>query len=477
MTSERTKKKLLIIKSKKQGLNSVETFLKNRDWELQSTDNLKDALLYLVQHQPEFVMISIDHPNKRVRNLPKVLAQAFPTCVIVFSEDNTAANHQLLEKYSTKYMLYPPVTGPAVERTVNRYYKDLQTDGFQTTKQAFDSRLKADGMISIRGDAVDANTAAENFLAGLLKDDGDSILQNGITGAAHSATEENNTGINHQSTQSGSASRNFFANSEAPQAKPNGPLWGAIEQNKYRARTSRTSEEIELDPRSNKTDSLIFRGSKDALASAVLNSSVGTLDTFSEARIACITIESNRFCGYLLTMTENTQEANENLVTQIRQRLFHFLKSHGETVEDHELMNLKLQSVPFDDWALEQADFLRKTRWKDQEISMAFFPCSSVKYSFIESADQKMWMVPLAELKDDTAVEFNLYVYLPRNNRYVLYTPRGGILYGKQKERLSQQGISQMHVLKDETADIQRHHVQNYLNSKISEFEKEKELA
>jgi hypothetical protein len=34
-----------------------------------------------------------------------------------------------------------------------------------------------------------------------------------------------------------------------------------------------------------------------------------------------------------------------------------------------------------------------------------------------------------------------------------------------------------MHVLKDETADIQRHHVQNYLNSKISEFEKEKELA
>lgn len=94
------KKNLLIIKSHAQSLGPAESFLLNRDWNIKSTSDLKEALAYLVQNQPEFVMISIDHPNKKVRNLPKVLSQALPICVIAFAESSTSASIKKLSECS-----------------------------------------------------------------------------------------------------------------------------------------------------------------------------------------------------------------------------------------------------------------------------------------------------------------------------------------------------------------------------------------
>ncbi len=85
-----------------------------------------------------------------------------------------------------------------------------------------------------------------------------------------------------------------------------------------------------------------------------------------------------------------------------------------------------------------------------------------------------MATIGLEDLAGDVAVEFNVYIYLPRNNRYVLYTPRGGVFYHVQKERLQSQGISQLHILKGDLKDLDKYRAQNFLNEKIQEFETKK---
>ncbi len=475
MNPERNKKKLLIIKATATGLTGVETFLKNREWELKSTNNLKEALIFLVQQQPEFVMICVDHHNKKVRNLPRVLAQAFPICVIVYSEDNSAAAHQLLAKCSTKYMLYPPVTGPAVERTVNRYYKDLQNDGFSSTKQAFDyQKNNPDSVIAIRGDSASSEMSTENLLASLMAEDDSSIVQTGVKANAMSSQDGHGAGRANSAHQEGDEVHTMLSDQD-PRNSPGkqGPLWGAIEQHAHKLRTSKTAADIHNDPRSNKSNSLIFKGTNDAIEKSRIHHDVTSSAEIPQTSMnsACITVESNRFAGYLLAVAANDIALDEAFIAQIRTRLFSFLRANGETVEDRELMNLKLKPVPFEDWALRQAEFLRKSTHKGQDIAMAFFPRPEMQTGFLESTDQHMFLVAVNELQADVIVEFNLYMYLPKNNKYVLYTPKGGVFYGKQKDRLTAQGISQMHILRSDAPHFEKYRTQNYLNSKISEYE------
>ncbi len=85
---------VVILKSKLDSLKTAETFLKNRKWNIISSPNLREALAGIIQKQPRFVLLAADHPNSKVRMLPKLLGQAFPCKVIAFTEStaNSAMN-------------------------------------------------------------------------------------------------------------------------------------------------------------------------------------------------------------------------------------------------------------------------------------------------------------------------------------------------------------------------------------------------
>ena len=71
-----------ILKSNPSVLSQAETFLRNRNWIVGSGTNMREALAYIIQKTPQYVILSADHPNKKVKVLPKLLTQAFPVRVI-----------------------------------------------------------------------------------------------------------------------------------------------------------------------------------------------------------------------------------------------------------------------------------------------------------------------------------------------------------------------------------------------------------
>lgn len=586
-------KSILIIKAKAKSLAAAETFLRNRDWKIASTDNLKDALAYVVQHKPQFVMISVDHPNNKVRSLPKVLTQAFPVCVIAFAENNSSASYRLLAGSSCEYKVNPPVTGPAVERTVNKYYKDLEkknsSDASEKAKaagnDAGDNSISvkggnAGGMVSIKGSNGNGKEAVDKILSQMMKEDGSDSSDGGFfsgdnsgpaynpqqskqnqsfensfpsgddnpddedfngfytgdredgTGATGSSSSNSGPAYNPYAGRSGGPNSPFYnpqdygsnANGTPPagfvntdsQNSDRSPLAGSLYdpaaqssdpnanglgedgkphdygQGPYNRRKldnkghgvpsdgtdenkphnfGEVSTVHKKDP--NQSDSIILKGTKEALEKSVISSKhkqkVQKLEESSN--VACIVVESPRFSGYLVTALGKNRKIDEKFLKGVHERLFSFLKANGEEVKNDEAMDIKIKEVPFEDWAMDCAEFLRKSVHDGDEVAMAFFPYANAKATLHESANSEMAAVNIEELDGDRPVEMNLYVYLPVNQKYILYTPRGGKFYSNQKEKLMRQGVKQMHLLKAEADDMNKYRAQNYLNAKIEEFE------
>ncbi|UYL09641.1 hypothetical protein B9G69_003520 [Bdellovibrio sp. SKB1291214] len=517
------KRKLLIIKSHPQSLGPVEGFLKNRDWDIKSTHNLKEAMVFLVQNQPQFVMVSIDHPNKKVRNLPKVLSQAFPVCVIAFAENSTPTSVKVLNDCNAGYAIYHPITGPAVERMVNKYHKDQsQTNNAAAAQRTWDNAGGSNsGVIAIRGGeaGADGTTASsQNFLANLMGalegnstsgsfagfgqgslNESNIAVQPGMAGYIPPTSPDSNvngpfmrdpyanpTGISDLGGARGSQSASDALDPNDPNYDPygdggssayssrkkNDTMWAPVEET-ARTKNSKglkeTADEVAKDP-----GSLILKGTREAMDKAcIITEKKRKIEIATN--VACILVESGRFSGYLVAAMAQHLTIDVQFVEKIRTRLFKFLTENGENLSNNETMPIRIKQVPFAAWAVEHAEFLRKSVHEGNEVAMAFFPNAELKADIAPSPDEEMAAVKINDIRTDVPVEFNLYVHLPRNNRYVLYTPQGGVFLGEQKNRLVNQGVTQLHILRMELQNLDKYRAQNFLNDKIDEYEAQQE--
>lgn len=692
MTPTEIRKSILIVKSQPKSLAAAETFLRNRGWKIHSAVDLKDALQFLVQGKPSFVMISVDHPNKKVRTLPKLLVQSFPVFVIGFAESNSTLAYKALIDSGAPYRINPPVTGPAIERTINKIVRDQEIEREKKAAAERSNRMakasgarelhkpgeKAVSFVGVDGVLPNSNDPAEGFAAlggepgegGMLtgfpsgangeatptssKDDflahverlsegggesdadAESALLSALQSAAGSETSasgEDEAGLFTAPDKTASASefgepgalggsrhqkgpaympshrddgdssaapgafierdgRNFGAAGGDAEATEASEAGGRLEARKRRkgaggsqgpetdsgeadalghgvGRDSVTPESSDSDgdvvlqkskashglrgpgdiPRTSsdqampyyeeptesekleggtpdkvsadvltakdkpaatydvneaeslaskleptgvgpgaarkvgsssrgwqKEENIIVRGTQKALDDSVQVVGTGEVKQKLEgsSNVACLVVESERFSGYLVAALGKNRRIDNGFIDTLKDRLSKFLKDNGEPMKDDASMQLKIKAVDFEDWALEYADFLRKSVHEGEEIAMAFFPFQEAKTVMETSAQADMGAVKLDELQGDLSVDFNLYVYLPANKKYVLYTPRGSKFYGNQKDRLARMGVTHMHVKRTELQDVSKYRAQNYLNSKIQEYEKKK---
>jgi hypothetical protein len=222
-------------------------------------------------------------------------------------------------------------------------------------------------------------------------------------------------------------------------------------------------------------ESLIVRGTQQSLDETIILREDLDEDDVQEiektSNVACITVESPRFSGYLVCAMGKNRKIDKAFIDMVQKRLFSFLKSNGEEINEKDTLSLKLQEVDFQDWALQQAEFLRKSVHESDEVAMAFFPNKHINVNLEDSASEKMVKMSLDELKEDTPLDFDLYIFMPENNKYLLYTPQGMIFYGNQKGRLKDKGVTHMHLRRDSITGVQKYRAQNFLNEKIASYQ------
>jgi hypothetical protein len=552
--SEKETFSIFIFKSQVNSLNQAEQFLRNRNWIVTSSTNLREALAYIIQKQPQFVLVTSDHPNKKVRLLPKMLIQAFPVRVIGFAEKGSGLSMQALNEMGLEYNLQPPVSGPAIERMIAKIRKDDERKASELkSSTSIDSSQNGDTpisqMMTFKGASLSAEEVQASFakarsaLSHLIPVDSASTqhqvstqetvgqLLNTTTGRpaqdfggfeqsqkspesgepfqfkdgpsewdqpslkppirpetdsgsadslspqsslADSAQKNNGDATGENAASSGTTSS---GESTASKAKPSAPLMESEYHRKQKSGYQISTSDSEVLP-SSPSESVIQRAAEKALTETVQISGTEKMQLLSEAsNLSCLMIQSPKFAGYLVCAMGSNRTIEKDFIHLIKTRLFSFLRANGEPIKDGESLDLEIHPVDFTDWSLKEAQFLKKSLHQGEEIAMAFFPAPNVEINLQQSVSSKMLKVELAHLKDDVPLEFDLYLYMPANNKYLLYTPKGRPLYGKQRGRLAQSGITHMHLKKENASQVTKYQAQNYLNEKVATYKKMKSSA
>ncbi len=592
---------LFIIKTNPQALRAAETFLRNRKWTIGSAVNMREALAYIIQKNPQYVMICADHPNKKIKVLPKLLSQAFPVKIIGYSESSAPSAMTALRDMHQTYNLYPPVSGPAIERMVLKILKDDEQQK-EEAKRRKEMGLEdpstlsdpSSGTIRLKGEdnaSDDLKKSFEQARAALsqlvnsgdqddgLNDSNNSSInmpsinssekgsgyfvaqgEKSTTGYFVAQGEKGTTGsivqqgagqnqfsfqqsgpkasgdFSFQQNQNQAADANYYddkqkegetfaeweervrknleyrAQKEAEAKKAaessigpstvspfnQDPLsqsaanesndpYSSLDGGSRKKQKVPIMESDEIEKKNKKTlyihgekkeftgnESIVIKGSVEALDQSVVEKTDISPDQIQHiekaTNVACITIKSERFSGYLVAALGKNRKIDKEFIDTIKKRLFSFLKANGEQVTEDDSQGLQIKEVEFEDWAVKHAEFLRKSVHDGDEIAMAFFPHKDVDAKLDASANEKMLKMSLDELKEDFALEFDLYMYMPENNKYLLYTPQGKPLYGQQKGRLLEKGVTHMHLRKESIGDVKKYRAQNYLNEKIEAY-------
>jgi hypothetical protein len=566
-----------IIKNRDNSLAAAEQFLIHRGWKVGSSHLLKTSLAYIVKNKPDMVFVPADHPNKKIRMLPKLLQESFGITVIGYAENGSPTVIAVLQSFKLEYIMYPPISGPTIERLINRMQRDenrnlgsakfvnnTKVEGsepddetlvFKTEKPKDNSEIlmfgkdkqKGSDIAGIASDGEDedalidlsSDRSSKEMLAETGKDEfGNLILKNKRPTSSQSSSQNGEDeddelalfaqlaklGKNkNQASDSNPTSTSDFdlkkgGNGEVDARLDTGPKSaneskiesadsgadhlapsGAKEKNtdgKLDAAgsastdgkldvgaTPSTDAQLGIGKKRNDSvvnDTLMVKGTQSALDQTVNvtgGEAIKKIDKVSNC--ACIIVESSRFNGYLIAAAPADMPLDKSFYDNIRKRLFDFLKAHGENLKEglEESMGVKLQEVEFEGWAVEQAEFLRKAAHNGNEVAVAFFPTPSAKLELEQSHSEKMLKVEMDELRGDIPVEFDLYIYMPENQKYILYTPQGKTLYNNQRQRLTDKGVTHMHLRKDSTAQVKRYRAQNFLNDKIKAYRDKKVSA
>lgn len=591
--SEQRVSSLIILRQDPKTSRAVESFLGHRGWVIYPCNGLKNLIILLAQKTPEYLLLPLDFPHKKIGMLPTLLAQAFPVRIIVYVEKSQPSSIALLHGSKHAYRLYPPLTGPSVERMIFKIQRD---DWLQSQKKdqisGGGSLVRSDEEIRIQ---EKAQSQARDQLVALLSQDGgvsgntgafeESPQASGISVIRLSGENVDPQGIPlkvdfvHQTSTSESAfipderrhgdhlghgeisekgsssytqpsfsgqnpwgSGHDFGgpqihgqvgvepNSIAEQSSfdrsgqgemrppfekdtnlsthlsnwsssqtpfPSQPEWdefrnaisqslgakkGQHQQNDFADQSlNLRKNNFEWLRQSTKKwvekggDSIFVKGTTQALKETVrvtgnLQQNLKMIERTKKA--FCIVVDSEKFRGYLIAVMGDEKRLDRELIEAIRQKLFAFLRAHGEVIpETEEAMEIHLREVEFNNWALEQAEFLRRAVHDETEIAMAFFPTQETTIKIEQSASERMVQLDLNDLSGDTIVDFDLYLYLPQNRRFLLYTAEGSPLYQEQKERLKKKGVAKMHIRKENVPNLKRYRAQTFLNEKIREFE------
>lgn len=442
-------KTILILKSNALTLQSAEQFLKSRGWAVMSTVSLTESVQFLFENKIDYFIICGNHPQKKVKQFPKLFKQFTELQFITYTDMANTPNIAILQEMGVPYQVLPPVSGPAIERVIFRIEKDSKQN----------KEVNKTNLLNDQKNATERKKVQENIKKFIESAEDDSSIPNldlaagtnsPVDGGSMSvetfAEYENRVKFQKQKSYSSKEKDYPYLSEVTPSEKP-------IVQQKPPPEFERKIENI-LDTSVKPTETSL------------------PVEKIERAQnCICFKIESTNFRGFLVAAMGKNRKLDEELLMAVQTKLTEVLQQEGAIIDDSKPMDIKIRPVNFEEWAIDKAEFLKKSIHDGNEVAMAFFPINKTSPQFGESVAQDMLSIDIDDLANDVPVSFDVYIHLPANNKYILYTPKNGLFLSSQKERLKAKGIDKMHAKKDTVEEIKKYHAENSLNNSIIDFE------
>ncbi len=452
-------KKLLLVGSPVMVATSLLQYLHEAHWQVHFVTDYKEAIKYMLRERPWCAAISLEHPAKQFVKVVPYLPKFLGIHILPFVESIQRPEEKLKLEKQYKHVIFPPLTGVALERALFKLFLDrLDLDTSVLENGNFEEGLRRLGVSShkdpdgewslrfpnkIRLNAEPMSEANESYKE----------IMTIIGDAAPLTSLKNLSGMGLEKTKS--AASEMVKQAEFAEIKSG---------------VSAKEHKTAIENLDQCTQTALSESCKGDAANAV------KMNTTED--LTCIIVDSNKFSGYLIAAQANKKPIDKVFIDNVKRRLSAFLKDRGEEVSADDSLDITVKEVEFQPWALDCAGFLRKAVHEGQEIAMAFFPYTRAKIAYAEVThthdEMELLSIPLTEMRSDETVDFNVYLYFPANDKYILYTPKGSRFHGNQKERLVRAGVAELFASKDSQSQVDQYRAKVFLNSSIEDFQRKK---
>ncbi len=185
-------------------------------------------------------------------------------------------------------------------------------------------------------------------------------------------------------------------------------------------------------------------------------------------RITCLRVQTAKLSGYFIMAYGQNRTLDASWMSHLRGQLESYLESFDEDFSLTSPDELVIEEVNFNDWTKAQADFILNSIHQNAELVLAFFKDPS-KITATPSTRRGYVELGINAIPEEK-VDFDIYVYLPQNARFVLYNPRGENFSESKKSKLISQGINSVHISKRSLDVVRQYHAQKFIEESTQPF-------
>lgn len=188
------------------------------------------------------------------------------------------------------------------------------------------------------------------------------------------------------------------------------------------------------------------------------------------SKIHCVHLKTSQLDGHFLIATGGDEELDAHGKTALEIDLKKMLNEIFGHVETYDIHPMKIRSVEFKSWAAKTADFTESGLHDGLEISIAFFTGSSKVFDLKESSHSDYYEIEIAEISPDLRNDFEIFIHLPLNGKFLMYVPRWGMMNAIQLSHLEGRGIKKLYVLKLDRQPLLRARTHHHFEQSVANF-------
>jgi len=117
--------KVLFVVKNKQNFESTISFLIRRGWEAAVTTSTKEAFKLISVFKPDFILLSVNFKTPKINQLPSVLYQTFKTDVVIFGESSDTKTLGLMQNIVANHKMPGTVSGPSIQRRIKQILQEI----------------------------------------------------------------------------------------------------------------------------------------------------------------------------------------------------------------------------------------------------------------------------------------------------------------------------------------------------------------
>ncbi len=153
----------------------------------------------------------------------------------------------------------------------------------------------------------------------------------------------------------------------------------------------------------------------------------------------------------------------------LRYKIGELMGMSGQFFRTGDVHSLRLEEVQFEGLALSYAEFVKKTYYLGNEIAVALFHIQTA--AKIGNSPEMGWVsTSLNEISPNDPVDFDLYIFLPMNKKFILYRRAGTVMEEHQKVSLENNGINEIHLKRENIPDFELYRTKTHLNALVATY-------